>query len=170
MGYQHDLQLLLGTIPDAAMDWPRSDRDCFFTNASRPLVTIRPDHLRDANLPADERSINRWFDPDAFAAPPIGTFRKRRKGCDQGTGRQRLACGLLQVVLLFREGSRALGADSHELLQPSELQQSGDEHCASGSGRRDYGCRRSQRRLDRRSAWRQSIPDGAAYGMVAESR
>ncbi|HYI93951.1 MAG TPA: carboxypeptidase-like regulatory domain-containing protein [Bryobacteraceae bacterium] len=56
----------------------------FVTNASRPLVTIRPDHVRDANLPADERSINRWFDPDAFAAPQPGSFGSAAKGVIKG--------------------------------------------------------------------------------------
>jgi hypothetical protein len=56
----------------------------FTTSATRPNVTIRPDHLRDANLPSDQRSINRWFDPTAFAAPPIGRFGNAAKGVIKG--------------------------------------------------------------------------------------
>ena len=56
----------------------------FVANASRPVVTIRPDHLRDANLPADQRGLNRWFDPTAFGAPPIGRFGNAAKGVIKG--------------------------------------------------------------------------------------
>jgi hypothetical protein len=56
----------------------------FSANASRPVVTIRPDHLRDANLPDDQRSVNRWFDASAFGAPPIGRFGTAAKGVIKG--------------------------------------------------------------------------------------
>jgi hypothetical protein len=44
----------------------------FTNNASRPNVTLRPDALRDSRLA--DRSIYRWFDVSAFAAPPVGRF------------------------------------------------------------------------------------------------
>jgi hypothetical protein len=56
----------------------------FSANATRPVVTIRPDHLRDANLPSDQRSINRWFDLGAFGAPPVGRFGNAAKGVIKG--------------------------------------------------------------------------------------
>ena len=34
----------------------------------------RPNRLRDANLPDSERSINRWFDTDAYVLAPMYTF------------------------------------------------------------------------------------------------
>jgi hypothetical protein len=34
----------------------------------------RPNILRDASLPADQRSVARWFDTSAFAAPAPFTF------------------------------------------------------------------------------------------------
>lgn len=44
-----------------------------FTSSRTPAqVTIRPIHLRDANLPESQRSVNRWFDPTAFAPQPLG--------------------------------------------------------------------------------------------------
>ncbi len=52
-----------------------------FTSSSTPAqVTMRPNHLRDANLPSSERSTNRWFDPTAFAAPTPGFFGTAAKG------------------------------------------------------------------------------------------
>ncbi len=56
----------------------------YTAGATRPLVTIRPDHLRNANLPADQRSLSRWFDTSAFAAPPIGRFGNSAKGVIKG--------------------------------------------------------------------------------------
>jgi hypothetical protein len=56
----------------------------FSSNTTRPIVTIRPDHLRDANLPADQRAVSRWFDTTAFAAPPVGRFGNSAKGVIKG--------------------------------------------------------------------------------------
>jgi len=44
----------------------------FTQSATRPVVTIRPDALRNANL--DNRTIDRWFDVGAFGAPQMGAF------------------------------------------------------------------------------------------------
>lgn len=56
----------------------------FTSSATRPIVTIRPDHLRDANLPEGQRSLTRWFDASAFAAPPVGRFGTSAKGVIKG--------------------------------------------------------------------------------------
>ena len=58
----------------------------FSANTTRPIVTIRPDHLRDANLPSNTRTINRWFDSSAFGAPPVGRFGNAAKGVIKGPG------------------------------------------------------------------------------------
>jgi hypothetical protein len=56
-----------------------------FTTSRTPAnVTIRPDHLRDANLPADQSSVNRWFDASAFGAPQPGSFGTSAKGVIKG--------------------------------------------------------------------------------------
>jgi hypothetical protein len=49
----------------------------FTAGRNRPVVTIRPDHLRDSRL--DNRGVNRWFDVSAFAAPPVGRFGNSAK-------------------------------------------------------------------------------------------
>jgi hypothetical protein len=51
----------------------------YTTTAAAPTVTIRPDILRDGNLPADQQSINRWFDLSAFA-PPGAYFGTSSRG------------------------------------------------------------------------------------------
>jgi hypothetical protein len=56
-----------------------------FTSSATPAnVTIRPDHLRDANLPSDQRSVDAWFDASAFAAPPVGRFGTSARGVIKG--------------------------------------------------------------------------------------
>jgi hypothetical protein len=50
-----------------------------YTTTAAPTVTIRPDILRDGNLPADQRTINRWFDLSAFA-PPGAYFGTSSRG------------------------------------------------------------------------------------------
>jgi hypothetical protein len=47
-------------------------------------VTIRPDQLRNPNL--SNPTIDRWFDPSAFAAPPIGRFGTSARGVIIGPG------------------------------------------------------------------------------------
>jgi hypothetical protein len=57
----------------------------FFTSSSTPAnVRIRADLLRDPNLPRDERTVNRWFDTGAFAAPQAGRFGTSAKGVIKG--------------------------------------------------------------------------------------
>jgi hypothetical protein len=58
----------------------------FTTGRTPPVVTRRPNHLRDANLAGDQRSVNRWFDLAAFAAPNAGEFGSAAKGVIKGPG------------------------------------------------------------------------------------
>ncbi len=53
-------------------------------SANRPQVTIRPDQLRNPNI--SNRTIDSWFDPSAFAAPPIGRFGNSARGVIIGPG------------------------------------------------------------------------------------
>jgi hypothetical protein len=58
-----------------------------FTGSRTPAnVTLRPDQLRDANLPADQRSVNRWFDASAFQglSANLGRFGTSAKGVIKG--------------------------------------------------------------------------------------
>lgn len=66
-----------------------------FTNSRTPAqVTIRPNHLRDANIPTSERSTARWFDVSAFAAPTPGFFGTAAKGVIKGPGSEVVNVGL----------------------------------------------------------------------------
>lgn len=56
----------------------------FTTGRNRPLVSIRPDHLRDGRVA--NPTIARWFDPTAFAAPPLGRYGTSSRGVLVGPG------------------------------------------------------------------------------------
>jgi hypothetical protein len=58
----------------------------FTTNSTPATVTIRPNILRDANLPSGERTLSRWFDATAFTAPSRGYFGTSAKGVIVGPG------------------------------------------------------------------------------------
>ena len=48
--------------------------------------TIRPDLVGDPNLPTDERTVSRWFNTAAFAAPPSFTFGSAGRNIVEGPG------------------------------------------------------------------------------------
>ena len=56
----------------------------FTSTATRPTVSLRPDEIRDPNL--GDPSVERWFDPTAYAAPPIGRFGTAERGSITGPG------------------------------------------------------------------------------------
>ncbi len=58
-----------------------------FTSSRTPAqVTIRANHLRNANLPTEQRTVNRWFDAGAFSAPAPGAYGTSAKGVILGPG------------------------------------------------------------------------------------
>jgi hypothetical protein len=66
-----------------------------FTSSTTPAnLTIRPNILRNPNLPASQRTIDRWFDPTAFAAPTAGSFGTSAKGVIVGPGSTVFHAGL----------------------------------------------------------------------------
>jgi hypothetical protein len=56
----------------------------FTTTRTPPIVTRRPDHFHDANLPAGQRHVTSWFDPSAFGPPQPGQFGSAAKGVIKG--------------------------------------------------------------------------------------
>lgn len=82
--------------------WTGSDPvGAAFTNSRTPAqVTVRPNQLRSANLPANERSTSRWFDPTAFTAPVPGSYGSAAKGVIKGPGTQILDVGLAKQFFI----------------------------------------------------------------------
>jgi hypothetical protein len=66
----------------------------YTTSRTPAQVTIRPNYLFDGNLPADQRTVNHWFDPTAFSAPTPGFFGSAAKGVLKGPGVSVLDAGL----------------------------------------------------------------------------
>lgn len=57
------------------------------TSSSTPAqVSIRPNILRDPNLPGFQRSTSQWFDVSAFGPPTPGSFGTSAKGVIVGPG------------------------------------------------------------------------------------
>lgn len=63
----------------------------------------RPNRIRDGNLPADQRSIDRWFDLAAFTSPAQFTFGNAGRGILEGPGNFNLDLGVHRNFAL-REG------------------------------------------------------------------
>jgi hypothetical protein len=78
----------------------------YTTSRTAPNVTIRPDHLRDANLDSSQRSIDRWFDPSAFGPPQPGQFGSAAKGVIKGPSSNVWHAGLMKWIP-FSERVRA---------------------------------------------------------------
>jgi hypothetical protein len=75
-----------------------------FTASSTPaFVTIRPDHLRDGNLPEDQRTLNRWFDASAFAAPAPGRFGTASKSLIKGPHVNVWHAGVFKSIVFSEE-------------------------------------------------------------------
>jgi hypothetical protein len=57
-----------------------------------------PDRIGNGNLPSDQRTIDRWFDASAFAAPPAnsGRFGSSGRGILVGPGRQIASAALFK--------------------------------------------------------------------------
>jgi hypothetical protein len=72
-----------------------------FTSSTTPAtVTIRPNILRNPNLPSDQRSLSRWFDPTAFAPPVRGSYGTSSKGVIFGPGSSVLHVSLAKYIML----------------------------------------------------------------------
>ncbi len=76
----------------------------FTSNTTAPNVTIRPDLLRNPNLPASQRTLDRWFDVTAFAPPGTGRFGTSAKGVIVGPSSTVFHAGLAKSI---RFGERA---------------------------------------------------------------
>jgi hypothetical protein len=65
---------------------PDTTGTAYTTSSTPPTVTRRPDHLYNANLPKDQRTLSRWFDVTAFAVWQPGAFGTAARGVIKGPG------------------------------------------------------------------------------------
>ncbi len=67
--------------------WGPDPTGTVYTTSETPAtVGLRPDMIGDPNLPASERTLDRWFDPTVFVAPAQGRFGTSAKGVIKGPG------------------------------------------------------------------------------------
>ena len=95
-----------GQFLTPAWSGPDPTGTAFTTSATPATVTLRPNHLSNANLPADQRSLQKWFDPAAFAPPTPGFFGTAAQGVIIGPGISTLHGGLSREFRLFQERGR----------------------------------------------------------------
>lgn len=78
----------------------------------------RPDRIADGNLPAGQRTINRWFDTTAFVAPPAGIGRFGTAGLDilNGPGINVFHAGLFKEIVLHERARMKLEAVATDAL------------------------------------------------------
>ena len=65
---------------------------------------MRPDVLKNPNLPGGQRTVDRWFDTTAFGPPAPGQFGTSGKGVIKGPGVNVWSMGLAKT---FAFGERA---------------------------------------------------------------
>lgn len=71
------------------------------TSSATPAnVTIRPNALRDPNLPKSQRTADRYFDVQAFGPPTPGNYGTASRGCIKGPGSQTWSAGLYKQFQL----------------------------------------------------------------------
>ena len=73
-----------GTFLTPSWTGPDPTGTRFTATSTAPQVTIRPNHLRDANI--SNPAPARWFDPAAFGPPSPGSFGTSAKGVIVGPG------------------------------------------------------------------------------------
>ncbi len=69
----------------------------FTTSATAPSVTIRPNLTANPNLPSDQRSVNDWYNLNAFTPPAAGAFGTSAKGVIVGPGSFTVDAGIAKV-------------------------------------------------------------------------
>jgi hypothetical protein len=90
-----------------------------YTSSRTPAsVTIRPNELTSPNLPSDQRSVKKWFDPTAFGPPSPGEFGSSAKGVIIGPGNWVLNSGIYKTFriverLTLRVEMTATGVLNH---------------------------------------------------------
>jgi hypothetical protein len=122
-----------------------------FTTSRTPAnVTIRPDQLRDPNLPSSERTVERWFDVSAFSAPARGRFGTAARGAIKGpdskvlhvgfskyfsfSERMRLRFEIISTNVLNHPNYSSLTGDDPLMAEGLNISQAGQVGVLNGVG------------------------------------
>lgn len=80
----------------------------FTTSDTAPWVYIRPDQTADANLPGGQRTIDHWFNTDAFSAPAKGRYGTAAKNVIKGPNGLMWNGGLTKEFRLSERGTKVI--------------------------------------------------------------
>ena len=112
------------------------------------------------NLPADQRTVTRWFDATALAAPSLGTFGTASKGSIIGPGLNVWNAGLAKTFAVterfrFRGELTAVNVFNHPNWSNPALtiSQPGTVGVISGVGGNQENTAERQLRLGLRAEW-----------------
>ena len=111
-------------------------------NAFAGFGTQRPNLTGDPTLPADERSVSRWFNTGAFATAPPFTIGTSSRNPVRGPGYRNLDLAVMRRVPLPASKALELRAEVFNVTNTPPLRRA-EHHGRRGRVRDDHGGRRS---------------------------
>ena len=94
----------------------------------------RPDAVRDATLPSDQRSLQRWFDTTAFSTPAIYTYGNLARNSLFGPGRWNFDMSLFKEFPIRERMTMQVRAESFNLFNHPQFGQPNGTINAPGAG------------------------------------
>ena len=136
LGAERHLHRSLRPVPDAAVDRPRPHRDRLHLqpHAGRS-VTIRPDILRDANLPSGPALGEPLVRRVRLRGSAAGAFGTSSRGVIKGRGHDLAAHRSGKAVQPARRSEAAHGVDRYQCPEPPELVEPCHQHQLRRVGR-----------------------------------
>jgi hypothetical protein len=87
----------------------------------------RPNQLRDASLPSDQRSLGRWFDTSAFVAQPLNTIGNAGRNTLFGPGRKSLDFSVFKDFALRERMKLQFRAESFNITNTPNFEVPGNQ-------------------------------------------
>ncbi len=94
----------------------------------------RPDFVRDATLPSDQRSLQRWFDTTAFSTPAIYTWGNLARNSLFGPGRWNFDMSLFKEFPIRERVTMQLRAEAFNLFNHPQFGQPSSTVNSPGAG------------------------------------
>jgi hypothetical protein len=91
------------------------------TDPTATGATAHPDRIRDGSLPADQRSVNHWFDLTAFVVPSCPCFGNSGRGILRGPGFMDLDLGIMRNFKLRESMGLQFRFESFNLMNHPNL-------------------------------------------------
>lgn len=88
---------------------------------SNTATTAHPNRIGDGSLPADQRSINRWFDTSAFVAPAQFTYGNSGRNILRGPSQANLDLGVSRGFRLSERFELSFRAEAFNLLNTPQF-------------------------------------------------